>query len=298
MYFDIHAHMYKYPFPISRSKKTGALKPMFPTGEQLTAMHDALGIGRAVILPVVSPEVYVPQSLGEVIEFANASGGRFIPFCNLDPRVIANENDTDLGFLIEYYVGQGCKGMGEVMPNMEFFDLKMQNLFYHCERAGLPLLFDCSGNRGHGYGLYDDAGLPQIGKALAKYPDLTFIGHGPAFWADYDAIDPREKRTLWATTTMRGEGVVWKYMREYGNLMIDLSAGSGYCAMTRDREYAARFLNEFWDRILFGTDLCYYEEKPAGTLIGLLDEFRDTGVLSEEKYQAIAHGNAEKLLKV
>ena len=53
MYFDIHAHMYKYPFPISRSKRTGALKPMFPTGEQLTAMHDALGITRAVILPVV-----------------------------------------------------------------------------------------------------------------------------------------------------------------------------------------------------------------------------------------------------
>jgi predicted TIM-barrel fold metal-dependent hydrolase len=297
MFFDIHAHMYKYPYPLSYDEKKG-YQLVFPNGEELIKMHDNLGIERAVILPLVSAESYVPQSVGEVIDFCNASNGRFIPFCNIDPRVLDNKKDTDLGFLIEFYKKQGCKGMGEVLPNMEFSDPKLQNLFYHCEKAELPLLFDCSGYKGEDYGIYDDVGLPQLRKSLEKFPNLTFIGHGPAFWAELEKIEENEVRQNWLSTPLKGEGVVPKYMREYKNLWVDLSAGSGYCAMTRDIEYAKQFLNEFWDRITFGTDICFAEEKPKRVLIDLLNTFHETGVLNDEKFEAITHKNTERLLKL
>ena len=85
-----------------------------------------------------------------------------------------------------------------------------------------------------------------------------------------------------------------KLLREYKNLWVDLSAGSGYCAMTRDIVYTKKFLNEFWDRILFGTDICYASGGP--TLIKLLKDLLASGDLSEEKFEAIAHKNAERLL--
>ncbi len=295
MYIDIHAHMYKYPYPVAYDKKSDKYTLMFPNGEQLIKLHDELKIDRAVIVPLVSSEVYVPQSVGEVIEFANNSNGRFIPFCSLDPRVLENKSDTDLGFIIEYYKKQGCKGMGEVLPNLPFFDPKMQNLYYHCEKAKFPLLFDISGNYNEGYGIYDDVNLPQLRSSLEKFPDLIFIGHGPAFWAELDLIKPNENRVCWSCSPMKGEGVVAKYLRDYKNLWIDLSAASGYYAMTRDIEYTKKFMNEFSDRIMFGTDICY-AEKPRTILIDLIEQFRKDGVLSEEKYQAITHKNAERLL--
>ncbi len=45
-------------------------------------------------------------------------------------------------------------------------------------------------------------------------------------------------------------------MREHPNLHGDLSAGSGHNALARDLDYAARFLEEFQDRLYFGTDIC------------------------------------------
>ena len=297
MLIDIHAHMYKYPFPMSYDKEKDEFPLAFLNEEQFVQTYDKLGIDRAVILPIVSAETYMPQSVGEVIDFCNRSGGRFIPFCNIDPRVLDNTKDTDLGFLIEFYKRQGCKGMGEVLPNMEFQDPKLQNLFYHCEKANLPLLFDCSGVKNREYGLYDDIGLPQLRASLEKFPNLIFIGHGPAFWAELEYIAPNGQREGWLTTPLKGEGAVPKYMREYKNLWVDLSANSGYCAMTRDIEYTKKFMNEFWDRILFGTDVCSADGNPK-VLINLLNEFHQNGVLSDEKFEAITHKNAERLLGI
>lgn len=294
MWLDIHAHMYKYPFPMTYDKKKDYFPLTFPNGEELVKLHDTLGIDRAVILPLVNAETYIPQSIGEVIEFCQNSNGRFIPFCNIDPRVLENTKDTDIGFLIEFYKRQGCKGMGEVLPNMAFDDPKLHNLFYHCEKAKFPLLFDCSGVKDKEYGLYDEIGMPKLRKSLEKFPNLIFIGHGPGFWAEIDELDPKQEMERWATTPLKGEGTMPKLLREYQNLWVDLSAGSGYCAMTRDIPYTKKFLNEFWDRILFGTDICY--ASGGQTLIKLLNELHENGDLNDEKFEAITHKNAERLL--
>ena len=293
MFFDIHAHAYKYPYPISR--KNGEYRFIFPTPEQLMSIHDAAGIERAVLLPLVSSEVYVPQSTDEIIEICNCSNGRFIPFCNVDPRVLTNTSDAPIGILLEYYKNLGCQGLGEVLPNLEFADLKMQNLFYHCQNVGFPLLFDITGTSGYGYGIYDEKGLPQLDSMLTKFNRLIFIGHGPAFWAEIAKIKQGEDRRGYPNSKVEEEGIVPKLMRNHKNLWVDLSAGSGSNAMLRDTEHAIHFLNEFWDRIMFGTDICFNEKYSYG-IIEFLNALLAENKLSLEKYNAIAYKNAEKLL--
>jgi predicted TIM-barrel fold metal-dependent hydrolase len=287
--------MYKYPYPYSYDKDTDKFTLLFPNGEELIRMHDELGIERAVIQPLVNAEVYVPQSMGEIIEFCDESNGRFIPFCNLDPRVLRNSSESDIGFIIEFYKRQGCRGMGEVLPNMEFLDPKLQNLFHHCENASFPVLFDLSAMKNEAYGIYDDPGLPQLRACLEKFPKLTFIGHGPAFWSELGTLREGEDRRVYIKTPIEAEGAVVKLMRDYPNLWVDLSAGSGYYAMTRDVEFTKLFMNEFWDRIMFGTDICF-AKIPKYILIDLLKGFKADGVLSEEKFEAITHKNAERLI--
>lgn len=297
MFLDIHAHLYKYPYPIDYDEKADSYHLIFPNEAELIKMHDAMDIDRAVLLPLVSSEVYVPQSVGEIIEICNNSNGRFIPFCNIDPRVLTNTSDAPLGFLLEFYRKQGCKGMGEVLPNMEFLDPKMQNLLYHCERVGFPVLFDLSAQRGHFYGIYDSAGLPQLERCLERFPELIFIGHGPAFWSELGVLEKEEDRFGYPKYPIYSEGSVPRLLRNYKNLWVDLSAGSGSNAMLRDDEYSICFLNEFSDRIMFGTDICYANDKGYGMtdyLIQLLTEKR----ISQEVFDAVSYKNAERLLNL
>ena len=112
MFFDMHGHVYKYQYP------TPSGIELFASPEQLAEIYARIGVERAVLLPVVSSEEYMPQSVGEVIDIANASGGRWIPFCNIDPRVYSNSSDAPIGRLLEHYARLGCRGIGEVMPNL------------------------------------------------------------------------------------------------------------------------------------------------------------------------------------
>lgn len=156
MFFDIHSHVYKYPYP------TPETESLFTNEQQLIKTHDKMDIHGAVLLPLVSSEVYVPQSVGEIIDIANRSNGRFIPFCNIDPRVLKNSSDAPLGFLLNHFKNLGCRGIGEVLPNMEWKNPLMQNLLKHTQDVGFPLLFDMNASIDTGYCIIDESGMPSL----------------------------------------------------------------------------------------------------------------------------------------
>ena len=85
-----------------------------------------------------------------------------------------------------------------------------------------------------------------------------------------------------------------KLFRRYANLWGDLSAGSGYNALARHPAHAARFLEEFQDRMLFATDICRADQDLP--LAGFLRRLRDEGSLSQQAFDKIARGNAVRLL--
>lgn len=290
MFIDIHAHAYRKPQPWTNGK------PLFSRPEQVLKRYDELQIERGVLLPLVSPEVYFPQSNEDILEFAANSGGRFIPFCNIDPRAISNSADAPLDYILRYYKDCGCKGIGEVMPNLPFSDPLVQNLMKHVQDVGFPLIFDISDRIGGDYGLFDEVGLPQLEGCLKKFSNLKILGHGQAFWAEIGQLETPRDRAVYPSYPIKAEGVVPKLFRRYENLYGDLSALSGFNALSRDVDYAVGFLNEFQDRLMFGTDICRPDQDLP--LAGFLIELKDKGKISQAVFDKIARENAIRILEL
>ncbi len=294
MFIDIHAHAYRTPVPFVAD---------FPTVEQVIARYDAVGIERGMLLPVVSPEIYLPQSNEEILDMSRQYPDRIVPFCNLDPRALTNSADAPLDRVLHYYKDKGCKGVGEIMPNLPFMHPMVQNLFKHAQAVGLPVTFDGSDQLTGDFGLYDDPGLPQLEHTLQRFPDLVIIGHGLTFWSEIGRLDsPAQRKTTFRPDgaqvgyqppdgPIKEEGVMPRLMRRYPNLYGELSDAS--VALGRDSDYGPRFLQEFQDRILFGTDYCSVNMRfPT---MELLLEWRSAGKISESVFSRIARENAIKL---
>jgi predicted TIM-barrel fold metal-dependent hydrolase len=287
MFIDIHVHTRLFPGPERLSGGT------YATPEQLIEMLRPHGVKRAVILPGVNPEcAYIPQSLGEVLAICEKYPDFFIPFMNVDPRSVANSPNADLGHLMRYWKARGCKGIGEVCASLRFDDPLMENLFRHAQENGLPLTFHIAPKMGGYYGIVDDLGLPGLDGALRKFPRLKFLGHSQPFWAEISGDLTEEKRKV-----VPG-GATVRFFREHANLYGDLSpaAGSGYNAISRDPDFGYAFLEEFQDRLLFGTDICSPRDKLD--LIPFLNEAVEKGRISRAAYEKICYRNAEKILGV
>ncbi|MEA3400338.1 MAG: amidohydrolase family protein [Armatimonadota bacterium] len=297
MFIDIHCHAYRITPPFVCS---------FCTAEQVIQRYDQEGIERGCLLPIVSPEIYFPQANEDILEMAQQHPDRLIPWCNIDPRVLTNSADAPLGDVLRYYRDQGCKGVGEVMLNLPMMHPLVQNLFKHAQDVGLPVTFDGSDQVGGDFGLYDDPGLPQLEHTLQRFPDLIILGHGPTFWSE---IGPLERPAMRSSTFAPGggqvggerpsgpiteEGVMPKLMRAYPNLYGDLSDLNPYNALARDPDYGPKFLTEFQDRLLYGTDLCS-PEMPL-PMIDLLTDWRNAGRISETVFNKVARENVITLL--
>ena len=102
-----------------------------------------------------------------------------------------------------------------------------------------------------------------------------------------------------ATGKVAPGGRVVELMRKYPNLCGDLSAGSGYNAMSRDPEFAYAFMEEFQDRLYYGTDICAPSNitNPMLKLASFLDDAMETGKISYAVYEKICRGNALQLLE-
>ena len=290
MFIDIHVHVRTLPGPARGGRQA------FATPEQLLARYAPIGVERAVLLPLVSPEVNEPQSSQEIVEISRRHPDRFIPFCNVDPRAISNSADAPLGNILDFYRNQGCRGIGEVTANLPFRDPMVRNLFRHVERVGFPLTFHIAAQIGEMYGLYDDPGLPQLEQSLSDFPGLKFLGHSQTFWAEIGRLRKPYDRYGYPRYPIDAEGVVPQLFRQYPNLHGDLSAASGCNALKRDPDYAVKFLDEFQDRLLFGTDICAPDTPTP--LVDFLTGLRAAGRISATVFEKVARGNAIRLLKL
>jgi len=300
MFIDAHAHAFKNHPPIGG-------KQVFSNPEEVIKRFDELGIDKGALLPIVSPEVYLPQSNEEILEMVENYPDRFFAFCNIDPRAITNSADAPLGDILRYYKDKGCRGLGEVMPNMPIYHPMVQNLFKHTEDVGLPLTFDMQDQIGGIFGLYDDVGLPNLEHTMQRFPRLKILGHGPTFWAEIGRLRTPADRSVvllpdWSCPgglldyPIEEEGVVPTLFRRYENLYGDLSNEFALNALRRSPDYGIKFMNEFQDRLLFATDICG-PDTPLH-LADFLLELRNTGKISEQVFNKIARENAKKLFGV
>ncbi len=292
MLIDIHTHTAERRHP----KLTRPNGSHYPTPERLIEMMDAAGIDMAVILCGVSPECrYTVNPPEEILRIAANYPDRFIPFCNFDPRYISNNTQSNFRPLLEAYKELGCKGIGEYTPNIPFDDPLNMNFFRHVEESGLPLIFHIAPRQGGYYGCVDELGLPRLEKVLKSFPGLTFLGHSQPFWAEISADVSEENRNTYPKGPIT-PGRVVELMRKYPNLHGDLSAGSGYNAISRDPEFGCAFLEEFSDRLYFGTDIA--NDPQETPLVGYFKKLEAEHLVSAETLEKIRWQNASRLLNL
>ena len=291
MLIDIHVHcaMKRHP------KLTRPNGSFYPTPEILIGMMDKAGIDKAVIMSTVNPEFrYTVVTPEETLAICALYPDRLIPFCNIDPRYLTIDAEADFGPLLEAYKELGCKGIGECIPNLPFDDPFCMNFFRRVETSGLPLTFHVGPTIGGCYGFYDEVGLPRLEKVLEAFPTLKFLAHSQPFWAEIGTnLLEGGKRIPYPKGRVQ-PGRVVQLMRKYPNLLGDLSAGSGFGAISRDPEFGYDFMEEFQDRLFFGTDIANVpQELPIVDYFATLKEERRISLAAHEK---ITWRNANRLL--
>jgi len=295
---DMHAH-------IGDLRSPGDQERLPVTVETLIERLDAEGIDKAAVLPwppcpeavafrgLFAPE---PDIVGQV-RAASRRGDRLIPFGNADPRWGGNSPRTDFSWLLERFVEMGCVGMGEVSANITFDDPRVINLFRQCGQWLLPVTIESTGpGEGH-YGFIDEVGSPHLERLLQAAPDTIVIGHGPGFWADIAGGLTTAEKSGYPKGPVAEEGSVPRLLRTYANLYADISAGSGYNALTRDLAYGARFVDEFQDKLLFGTDVCFGGPEAHSPHLGYLRGLLADGHIGQQAFDKIASRNARVVMK-
>ena len=290
MLIDIHVHCSKARHPLI-SRPTGS---QYPTPERLIEMMDGAGIDMAIVLSTVSPEwrytFVIPE---ETLDICARYPDRLVPFCSVDPRYLGNKPDVDFSPLLGAYIEMGCKGVGEYIPNIPLDDPLNMNVFAHVQEAGLPLTFHLAPRVGGYYGCVDEIGLPRLEKVLYAFPDFVFLAHSQVFWAEIGADVTDDNRGGYPKGKVT-PGRVVELMRRYANLNGDLSAGSGYNAISRDPEFGCRFIEEFQDRLYFGTDIAHHTQDLP--IVGYLADLCERGLITKTAYEKVAWQNAGRLL--
>ena len=289
---DIHVHA-----AVGESINYYDSKKSLATPDEVVEIYKRIGVEKGVLLPINNVECGNRiQSNEDAMDIVMQYPDTFYWFCCIDPRMGLNSPKSDLSFYVEYYKERGAKGVGEVAANMYFDDPYMENLFYHCQKNRMPMLFHMATKIGGSYGITDEVGLPRLEKELAKFPDLIFIGHSPSFWSNISAGLTKENWADWYYPEGKViPGRLVELMRKHPNLYGDLSAGSGNNAMLRDPEFSYDFLEEFQDQILFGTDIC--DRDFQLNMSSWLDDAVKNGKISDRAYQKVSRGNALRLLE-
>ena len=101
MFIDIHAHAYRRPVPF-------VVK--FCTAEEVIERYDEAGIEKGALLPIVSPEIYLPQANEDILDMVEKYPDRFFAFCNIDPRALTNSADAPLDRLLHYFWADAVAG--------------------------------------------------------------------------------------------------------------------------------------------------------------------------------------------
>ena len=307
MIIDFHAHVGDFRTPDRMDR-------IPVTWDNLLRRLDRQGIDKAVVLPLgVSPEsaqgpfLFAPNpDVVSQLEAASLYRDRVIPFGNLDPRMgclgnldaeqLADPPQADFTWILERFRELGCVGIGEITANIPLDDPRVINLCRACGRYGLPVLFHVTGPGRGVYGLIDEVGSPRLERLLQAAPQTTIIGHAPGFWAEISGdLNPQDK-FVYPEGPVAGEGSLIRLLRSYPNLYADISARSGLNAISRDRDFGVRFLNEFQDRILFGTDICFTDPEGEIPVLQYLRKVRSDSAISTEVFEKITGTNALKIL--
>lgn len=267
------------------------------TAQQVLRLMDRSGIERAALLPIESPEeAHYYVTTEEILRVCRRHPDRFIPFCNVDPRIASGDNTEAIRERLRQYRDAGCKGYGEAMSGLAIDDVRLQRIYAACGEFGLPVVYHIDAERNT-----DPPGFPGLERMLQIFPQTVFVGHGQRFWAEISGDATPEQFSGYPKGPITAGGAIVRLLGQYPNLYADLSAGSACNALTRDPDpaFPSRFLERFQDKLFFATDLCRADQCAAvPAIVRLLDGEKASGLLSPKAWAKIARDNAIRVFRL
>jgi len=228
------------------------------TKESLLSWMDNNGIDKVCLMATENPEeLHYYVTTNEVLSHKS---NRFIPFCNVDPRIGGMKYK-----IIQYYVDRGAMGFGEVIVGLFIDDPRLVEIYKICGDFHLPILIHTAKQFGE-----DDDNFTRLQNILVKYPQTNFILHSLRWWRDIIVV----------------ENMLSKYSNVYG----DLSADSGYKFLINLKDTNS-FLSTWNYKLIFGTD--YLE---PGQQCKIIDLIKNANITKEEK-DNITENNICRLIK-
>ena len=258
------------------------------TAGKLVRWMDRHGIEMACVMAVENPEelhYYVPTPY--ILKSCRRHPDRLIPFCNVDPRIHNSSPQSPFRPIIEEYVEQGAKGFGEMLSGLPVDDPRRMEIYHVCGELKLPVTLHIDHLRGT-----DALGLPGLRRVLAECPDTTFFAHAMHWWAEVSADVQEADKGGYPTRPVVPGGAVEVLFEEFPNIYGDLSAGSGYNALTRAPAFGRAFLERWHRRLCFATDYLM-----PGQQCPIIEFIRTVDIPRRARRQ-IAEGNARRILKL
>jgi predicted TIM-barrel fold metal-dependent hydrolase len=257
-----------------------------------TIQHmDATGTDKAIILPLETGEGGVLLKPDTVLEAYRQYPERIIPFCQCDVR------QPNTFQRIREYQRLGCRGVGEQKEHVPLNDRRIEGLMALCNELNWPLtLHFQDGMNGFNQGLAE-----HLEPYLKRYKKVRILAHAQTWWANISAEVPPPEQTLYPKGPIKPGGLVDRLLRDYPNLYADLSAGSGYNALTRDEAFTAGFLERHRKQLVFGSDCPCWDGRGGHSREGCFSErlqkFLRRMVRDEQALRAIFQDNALRALK-
>ncbi|MEW5974965.1 MAG: amidohydrolase family protein [Acidobacteriota bacterium] len=236
-------------------------------GERIIQDMDRCGIERAWLLSWEIPERELdtgyyatlnPTAVGipfsDVVSLCVRYPGRFVPATTMDPR--DPQAHAKLKAAADIH---GVRVFGEFKLRMRYDDPDAIRLFHYCGELGLPVILHLDvtfprhgvpSSRQWWYG----GGIEVLEAPLRLCPRTQFLGHAPGFWREISGDADQAAEAYPKGKPIVGKGKLVEFLDRYPNLNCDLSAGSGYTALTRDLKFTRQFLIDYQDRVFFGRD--------------------------------------------
>ena len=278
MIIDFHTHVFSPQIKKNRSKYIDS-DPCFAilysekstkltTADELIDSMDKEGIDISVIVNIgwVTHELCV-ETNDYILESVARYPERLIGFCSVQPN-----SYEAAAAEIERCAKEGMKGVGEIRPDMQLFDLRdeiMVPIIEVLRKHKLILLTHASEPVGHNYPGKGVITPVMLYPFIASFPDLTVVcahwGGGLPFYALMPEVKQAMRNVFFDTAASP-----YLYSPQVYNQVISL-VGS--------------------DKILFGSDY------PMMTQGRLLKEINSLD-LPEETKSLILSGNARRLLGI
>ena len=214
---------------------------------------EATGTKQAFVLPLETGEGGVLLKSHTVLEACEKYPDRVIPFCQSDVR------QPEVLTQLRAYHQLGYRGIGEQKEHVSLGDPRVEAVIAFCDEVNWPITIHFQdGKNGFNQGLAE-----HLERYLKKYKRVRIIAHAQTWWAHISADVPDPDKSLYPTGPVKPGGISDRLLSDYPNLYADLSAGSGYNALTRDEEFTAGFLERHRKQLLFGSDCPCYDGKGA-----------------------------------